>query len=389
MQEDSTLLTVSLIFTGAAALAAVALFARQSLLVAYIALGALLGPWGFRLVTDTSVIAQIGQFGIIFLLFLLGLNLHPQKLLQLLREATLVTVISSAAFSLTGALVSRALGFGVADSLLAGVTMMFSSTIVSLKLLPTTALHHRHMGEIIISVLLLQDILAIFILLVLQGLANAAASAGAIVLLLLSLPVFAAFALLFERHVLVRLITRFDAIREYIFLTAVGWCLGLAELAHALGLSYEIGAFVAGVALATNRISYFIAESLKPLRDFFLIMFFFSLGASFPLPVLPQVALPAVLLALALLLVKPLVFHWLLRWENEPKPLAREIGWRLGQASEFSLLIAVLAVDSGVLGERASQLVQTATLITFLVSSYIVMLRFPTPIAVSDRLRSD
>ena len=109
-------------------------------------------------------------------------------------------------------------------------------------------------------------------------------------------------------------------IREYLFLVTVGWCLGVAALARALGLSYEIGAFIAGVAIAAGPIALYIAESLRPLRDFFLVLFFFALGASFNLPVLQQVLLPALLLSVLLLVAKPLVFKVLLVWQGSRRP---------------------------------------------------------------------
>jgi Kef-type K+ transport system membrane component KefB len=389
MESGLDIFAVCVLFAGAAALAAVALYARQSLLVAYIVLGGLLGPSGLHVVTSTNTIRAIGEVGIIFLLFLLGLNLHPQKLVQGLREATTVTLASSFVFGLTGFLITWAFGFAITESVVVGLVMAFSSTIIGLKLLPTTALHHRHMGEIVISVLLLQDVLAIAMLLLLQGLGAEGLAWRALAPLVIALPAITAGAFLFERYVLVPLMARFDSIQEYIFLTALGWCLGVGQLAESAGLSYEIGAFIAGVALATNRISLFISEHLKPLRDFFLIMFFFSLGAGFDLSVLPQVAAPAVALGAAMLLVKPPTFKVLLVRAGEPPPFAWEVGVRLGQTSEFSLLIAVLAVQAGVLGSTASYLVQAATLLTFIVSSYVVMLRFPTPIAVSARLRRD
>ncbi|HMV39930.1 cation:proton antiporter [Plasticicumulans sp.] len=390
MQADPILFAVFLIFTGAAVLAALALFARQSLLIAYIALGGLCGPAGFNLVAEPRVIEQIGHVGIIFLLYLLGLNLHPQKLLTMLREATRVTAISSAAFAAVAAIIVWGFGYTFAEGIVIGAVMMFSSTIIGLKLLPTTALHQRHMGEVMISVLLLQDILAIFILLLLQGAGQDGGTDWlALGQRLLALPLLFGLALLLERKLLMPLIARFDVIQEYVFLTAVGWCLGMAQLAHALGLSYEIGAFVAGVALATSIIATFIAESLKPLRDFFVIMFFFSVGASFELGALGSVLLPALVLAAAMLWVKPRVFTRLLLAGGEKPRLAYEIGVRLGQVSEFSLLIAVLATQAGVIGTRASSLIQAATLLTFIASSYWVVRRFPTPMAVNDRLRRD
>jgi Kef-type K+ transport system membrane component KefB len=389
MQSDIIVFSIFLIFTGAAIFAGAALYLRQSLLVAYIALGCLVGPGGLGLVTDATTISGIGHVGIIFLLYLLGLNLHPQKLFQMLREAVLVTAASSAVFAVIGFIIAWGFGYAILECFLIGAAMMFSSTIIGLKLLPTTALHHRHVGEIIISVLLLQDIIAILVLLALEGMGREILAWDDALLLVLSLPALAAFAYLFARYLLMRIIQRFDAIQEYVFLVAIGWCLGIAQLGHAFGLSYEMGAFIAGVVLATSPIATFIAESLKPLRDFFLVMFFFALGASFPLPALSLVAVPAAVLAAAMLVVKPLVFKALLVREKEDSRLAGEIGVRLGQVSEFSLLIAVLAARGGVIGEQASYLIQAATLVTFVVSAYLIMFRYPTPIAVNDSLRRD
>ena len=359
------------------------------MLVAYIVLGAVVGPSGLALVSESSTIEGIGHTGIIFLLFLLGLNLHPQKLLNLLREATLVTGASSLVFAAIGFGLAWGLGFGWIECLVIGAVMTLSSTIIGLKLLPTTALHHRHVGEVIISVLLLQDVGAIVLLVVLENLGSPSIAWSTTTYRLLALPGLAIFAFVLEHRLLLPVIARFDTIQEYVFLVAIGWCLGVAQLGHALGLSYEMGAFIAGVALASSPIATFIAESLKPLRDFFLIMFFFSLGAGFSLAVLPDIAAPALVIAVVMLLVKPLVFKHLLMWEKESERLSTEIGVRLGQGSEFALLIAVLALQAGIIGERASFLIQSVTLITFIVSSYVIMMRYPTPIAVSARLRRD
>lgn len=389
MTDDPIIFSIFLIFTGAAILAGIALFARQSLLVAYILLGGLLGPWGFKLIDDASIIQQIGHIGIIFLLFLLGLNLQPAQLLRMFREATLVTIASSLGFAVTGALISWAFGFQPLECLLIGASMMFSSTIIGLKLLPTTALHHRHVGQVMISILLLQDIIAIGILLFLEGFSKTGVEWQQVGILGIALPTLILVSLLFERHILQRLMRRFDTIQEYVFLTSIGWCLGMAQLAKTMGLSYEIGAFIAGVALASSPIALFISERFKPLRDFFLIMFFFSLGASFNISILPDIFIPAAILATLMLASKPLVFSSLLKSTGESSGLSKEVGMRLGQVSEFSLLIALLALNVGAIGTRASYLIQATTLITFMVSSYLIMLRYPTPIAVSDKLRKD
>ncbi|MCY4221196.1 MAG: cation:proton antiporter [Thiotrichales bacterium] len=389
MHGESILDTIFLIFTGGAIVAGLALFARQSMLIAYIALGVLVGPWGFALIEDATTAQGIGEVGIIFLLYLLGLNLHPQKLARMMREATIVTLGSSLVFAAAGFGVALAFGFTTTESLVIGALSMFSSTIIGLKLLPTTTLHHRHTGEIVISVLLLQDVIAIVALLGLDAMSRPNLSTGDAAWLAAALPVVVVAAAVMERWVLTPLIRRFDTIREYIFLAAIGWCLGIAQLGHAMGLSQEIGAFVAGVALARSPVATFIAESLKPLRDFFLVMFFFALGAAFPIPVLAEVALPAVCLGGLMLVLKPVVFHWLLRREHESSRLSMEIGVRLGQLSEFSLLIAAIASQGKVIGPNAAYAIHAATLLTFIVSSYLIMLRYPTPIAVTESLRRD
>lgn len=390
MNENSLVFTFFMIFAGAAVVATLALFARQALLIAYILAGALLGPWGIGLIGDAHIIKEISHTGIIFLLFLIGLNLQPQDLFNMMRKTTVVTLVSSLVFTVVSFVIAFAFGFGLLESLLIGVVSSFSSTIIGLKLLPTTILHHQRTGEVIISIMLFQDLIAIMLLMLLQGHGGAGQGAAWEMLqLFLVLPVFVGVAWLFQKYVLLRLLARFDRIHEYIFLMAIGWSLAAAELAHWLGLSAEIGAFIAGIVLASSPISLFIVERLKPLRDFFLILFFFSLGAGFNLGIIGEILLPGIFMAAAMILIKPPVFRLLLRRSGENLKRANEVGYRLGQMSEFSLLVAVLAMDVGVLSARGSYLVQFATVVTFIVSTYLVVMRFQTPIALSDRLRRD
>ena len=389
MGNDPLVFTFFLIFTGAAIMATLALFARQSLLIAYVVLGVLLGPSVLGLIDQPQVVEQISHIGIIFLLFLLGLNLNPDELLRMVRKTLLVTLLSSALFALGGFLVSLLFGFTLIEALLIGAVTTFSSTIIGLKLLPTSVLHHRRTGEVIISILLMQDLLAILLLVVIKGGAGGGIGLWEPLLLVLKLPLLVLFAWLFTRYVLVPLIRRFDRIQEFIFLAAIGWCLGMVELAEWAGLSAEIGAFIAGVSLATGPVALFVSESLKPLRDFFLVLFFFSLGAKVELDMALPVIVPALVLALVTMVGKPPVFRWLLRRIGESETRSANIGVRLGQMSEFSLLISVVAMQSGVISQHAGYLIQFATLFTFIASSWWIVQKLPTPIALKDELRLD
>jgi Kef-type K+ transport system membrane component KefB len=386
MQQD-IVHTIFLIFTGAAVLATVALYARQALLVVYILLGLLLGPSVLGLVSDPDVIGDIAHIGIIFLLFLMGLELNPREFLTLMGKTIVVTLASSLVFWCSGTLLAVLFGYPLGEALLIGSVMIFSSTIIGLKLLPTTVLHHQRTGEIIISILLLQDFIAILLLLIIEGTRTQGYTIPEFLKLALALPLLVGGAILIVRKVLLRLLQKFDTFREYIFLLAIGWCLGMAEAAAALGVSHEIGAFVGGVTLASSPISLYMSENLKPLRDFFLVLFFFSLGAGFDLGMLGTVLLPALVFALLAVAGKPPVFRFLLARSGESGKRAGEIGARLGQLSEFSLLVSVLALERELIGIEAGYLIQLATLLTFFASTYLVVLRYPTPIALSDELR--
>ena len=395
MHTESVIFSFFLIFTGAALLATLSLYFRQPLLLAYIVLGAILGPFGLAWVVDTKLLADISHIGIIFLLFLIGLDMQPSHLLQMLRKGYMVAFISSLAFALLGFAVGYGFGFSIIDSLFIGASTMFSSTIIGIKLLPTTVLHHKQTGELVVGLLLLQDLLAIILLTLLTTLGQQF-SAGLelslnvdLLISLAALPLIMLAALGFVRWVLLPLIKRFDRFHEYIFLLALGWCLGLAELAHSIGLSAEIGAFIAGVSLASSVISQYIAINLKPIRDFFLVLFFFSIGASFNFPLMHSIWFQCLVLAALVVTIKPIVFGWIIRPICTSKATSWEVGFRLGQTSEFSILIATLAASSMLISESASLLIQATAIITFVASSYLVVWNFKSPIAVKDHLRHD
>jgi Kef-type K+ transport system membrane component KefB len=205
----------------------------------------------------------------------------------------------------------------------------------------------------------------------------------------IALPGLFLFAFLVERYVLIKIIQRFNRIHEYMFLVAIGWCLGLGQLAEYLQISFEVGAFIAGISIAQSPISRFIAESLRPIRDFFLILFFFALGAKLDLSILSGIWVYALILGGTMLLVKPLVLSPLLYKLVPSKTAGWEIGVRLGQISEFALLVGYTAEKSNLISKSAYSLIQLSTIITFIVSSYWVVNRYPTPIATTERLRRD
>ncbi len=387
--EQSLFFSFFVIFSGAAVLATFSLYTHQPIIIAYVALGLIAGPSGFQLVSDPQLLNEISHIGIVFLLFLLGLDMQPSSLIHVLKKASLVALISSAFFFALGYFAGIAFHFTTQESLIMGAAMMFSSTIIGIKLLPTTVLHHKHMGELMIGLLLLQDILAIIVLLVIGSAADPSGEQTHFALTALALPCLILASYITVKWVILPLLEKFDLFHEYIFLMAIGWCLGMAELAEFIGLSKEIGAFIAGITLATHPVAQFMTDKLKPIRDFFLVLFFFTLGANFKIHVLADIWLYALILSAIVIIIKPVTFKVLLSQQLEHSSLAWDVGFRLGQISEFSLLIVYLALSSNLIGEQAAHVIQATAVLTFVVSTYIVIFNYPNPIAPSSKLRRD
>jgi len=400
MEYNELASSIFLIFISSSLLATVTLFLRQPLLISYIIVGALLGPNVFSVISNEYLLSELATIGITFLLFLLGINLQPQNLWKLLKSTTRFTFISSFLFAILGFGLAIALGHRETTAFIVGACTMFSSTIIGLKLLPTTVLHRKTTGEIVISVLLLQDIIAIFILLIIStiGINHAKLSGNLfieifnIIKLFIYLPLFIFAVFFLERYLIRNLLTKYEKIHEYIFLMAIGWCLLCAEVTKNLGVSYEIGAFIAGVSLSRNPISFYISENLKQLRDFFLVLFFFVLGAHMNLFILWDNIIQILIIAGVFLIIKPILFNFLLQKnyvliDHQYDPF--DISLRLGQISEFSLLILYESSKYNFIDKTAYNVMQAVIIITFIVSSYIIINWLNTPLAVSDKLRAD
>lgn len=377
--HNTVLFSIFLIFVGSALIATAALWARQSLLIAYMSLGIITGPWCLGWITDAKIITEIGDTGILFLLFLLGLHLDPQNLLESVKETVWVALISSIAFVTAGFIVCYAMGFSLLESVFIGIALMFSSTIISLKLTPNKFLHHTTMGESMISILLLQDLLAIMVLVGIKAVSTQQSSA--LDFKLLSMPLLILTAFVLEKYILQKIFQSFGHLREYLLVTAVAWCLGMAQLAEVIGLSGEIGAFIGGVAIASDsRVSLYLAECMKPLRDFFLVLFFFSVGATFDICLAKNELAVILALTIVMTIIKPFVFRSLCRNILGLEKQSLELGVRLGQISEFAILVGSIGITHKLISPEVATVIQGSAMISFLVSTYWVVTCYQTPI---------
>lgn len=376
------------IVISAAGLGSLFLFANQPIIIAYIVAGIIIGPYGLGMINNAEAITQMGHIGVILLLFLLGLNLQPQRLLRLFRESALITLCCSLFFFICTLLFALMIQLPLKDAIITAAAMMFSSTVIGLKLIPTTTLHHQKMGEVMTSILLIQDILAITVLLLLN-IDTEQRIDLAIFLIFAKLLIVIVSAYFAVKLMLLPLMKRFDVIQEYSFVATLAWCFCWAEISHRIGLSYETGAFIAGTLLAVSPISNVISIHLKPLREFFLILFFFAIGANINLLASDIYTLWGILFGVVLIRLKAWGFYRALIISNTEAPINKELSARLSQASEFSLLLAYTAVANGLISEQGTTFIQIVTLTTFILSTYWIVSRYPTPISNVNTLRQD
>lgn len=361
---------------------------RQPVLLAYLFGGMLAGPPLLNLVGEVGLLNGLSQIGITLLLFLAGMVLHPNRLGQLMKDTLLITTVGCLIFLLSGYVAFRLIGFQNMAAWVAAGACMFSSTILVVKLLPTTTLHQRHMGSVCIAILIAQDFIAVLLLVLISGDAEGpwVLTAGLLLgkTLLLGVLVF-----LGEQYALRTMMRQTDHYHEVLYILCIGWCMGSALLAHALGLSYEIGAFLAGLSIARSPLSRFLTEQLKPLRDFFLMLFFFTLGAQLRPDIIVSKWWAIFLLSLLILVIKPPVYRLLFRRTGESKEFARETGIRLSPASEFGLIVSAAALLSGRLTEEAAVIIQSVIIVNMILSSWWVVFKTPTPLAFSSQLKQD
>jgi Kef-type K+ transport system membrane component KefB len=378
---------IAIVVIVSALLAWAMLMLRQPIIIGYIAAGVILGPWGLRFVTDIDLINQISDIGITLLLFMAGITLYPGERMHIFGTSLLLTTATSLIFAALSALIMLTLGFTPVESFIGGGAMMFSSTILVVKLMPTITLHQQRMGTVSIAVLIVQDLIAILLISLIKGNANLSLTDGLMSILKGALLV--AGALLLERFIVKRMIAQVERYTELLNLIVLAWCFSVSLSADALGLSHETGAFIGGLSLANNPISRYLSEELRFFRDFFLVLFFFDLGAQLDFMLIRNIALPALLLAVVMLLVKPAVFSSALRIAGENAKFRRELGVRLGQNSEFSFIIAFIAAEKGLLSTSASQLIQLTAIITMAASSYFIVSYYPSPLGSNKNLKID
>lgn len=346
---------------------------RQPLIIGYILSGIIAGPLVFNLVRGSETITTFSELGIAFLLFIVGLHLSPRVIKEVGRAAV-VTGLGQIVFtSLIGYVIGIALGFSWLTSLYIAVALTFSSTIIIMKLLSDKDALDKLYGKISIGFLLVQDLVAILILIIVSSLYSGSGSGTILVYTLFKGVLLLGVLVAVSYYLLPKFSDFFAKSQEFLFLFSISWGLGLSLLFLYIGFSIEVGALIAGIALSMSPYSAEISSKLKPLRDFFIISFFIILGSQMVFVDVTQYIVPAVVFSLFILIGNPLIVMVLMGVLGHSKKNGFMAGLTVAQISEFSLILIALGVKTGSLSQEILSLVTIIGLVTIAGSTYMII----------------
>ncbi len=364
-------LSVLLAVTATAAFALRLL--RQPLVVSYLVAGVLAGPLALDLMRgDEALYRAFANFGVVLLLFVVGLSLNVRHLREIGRSALMAGVGQVLFTAVVGFMILILIPMPMAGRAYLAVAITFSSTIIIVKLLTDKGHVERLYGRHVIGLMIVQDLLALALLVVAQVVGVGDATAPAVTGLALRVLGVVAMLALLTRYILPAILDYAARSGEHLFLTTIAWCFGVAAAVHWAGFSLELGALAAGITLAASPYQPEIASRVRPLRDFFLVLFFLILGATMRLTdVAPVVAIGALLSAF-ILIGNPVILYIIYRWLGFTRRNSFLAGVTAAQVSEFGFVLLLVGERLGHVGGDTLAAFTLTALVTIVASTYLV-----------------
>lgn len=366
---------------------------KQPLLIGYILTGLIAGPIFFNILSSNEGYETFSHIGISLLLFIVGLHLNL-KLIKEVGVISLVTGIGQVLFtSIIGTVISYALGFSFFSSIVIAIALTFSSTIIIVKLLSDKRDIETLYGKISMGFLIVQDLVAVIILMILSTfLTGDTSNLQALFLKTLAFATLAVFlTYVFSKYILPKFLDSISKSTELMFLFIITWCFGVSSLFQYIGFSLEVGALLAGISLASSPYQFEISSRVRPLRDFFIVMFFILLGSQMVPPIegienadfieklgligteLSPILLPAVLLSLFVLIGNPIIVLLLMTYLGYSSRTGFLAGLTVAQISEFSLILAMLGNQTGFISDSVVVMITFVGIITITGSTYMIL----------------
>ena len=347
---------------------------KQPVMLGYIIAGVIISPFIIKFGASHEITNFFSKLGVAFLLFIVGLHMNPRVLREIGISSLVIGIVQMViTFLLSFALALYVLGFNVVSSAYIGIALAFSSTIIILKFLADKREIESLYGKISIGILITQDLVAIAIL---MGISSTASGVN-----------FSSFALkgilggialivvlfLIGYSILPRIVKNIAKHQELLFLFSITWAFAIGALFNYLGFSIEIGALIAGIVLSISAYSIEISSKIKPLRDFFLIVFFIILGLNIDISSIGSILVNAIILSIAVLVLKSVIVMALMAFAGYTKRTNFIVGTTLAQISEFSLVIVALGVSLEHVPQEVLSTLTLTAIITMTVSTYLII----------------
>jgi len=351
---------------------------NQPIIIGYILAGIVIAfiiEFGFVQIDASKVIIDIfSQFGIAFLLFIVGLHLNPKVIKEIGLSALLIGLGQIILTFIAGFLVSlNLIGFDLITSVYVGIALAFSSTIITMKLLSDKKQLDSLFGKISIGILIIQDLVAIGVLMFISSMSRGGSFSSFAIRGLLSGGGLIVMLFLVGFFILPKLTRNIAKSQELLFLFSICWCFVIAALFSYMGFSIEIGALLAGIVLSMSPYSVEIISRVRPLRDFFLIIFFIILGLNIQISNIGSIISNAIILSLVALIFKPFILMVLMALFGYTKRTNFQVGTTLAQISEFSLIVLILGVSIGHVTNDVLSTLAVTLIITIILSTYMII----------------
>jgi Kef-type K+ transport system membrane component KefB len=370
---DTVFSGLSLIIVIGAAVAFIMRLIGQPLIIGHIITGIIVGPAVLHLIKSPDALALFSDLGIALLLFIIGLGLNPQIIREVGKTATYVALFQVGAVIALGWTIGTGLGLSSTSAAFLGACLSFSSTIIILKMLSDKREQGRLYGKIAISVSLVQDLIAIALVVFTSASSSQSVAIGSTISLAIK-GGFLVFIIYWISNQIMPLFHRFISnSQEFLFLFAIAWGLGSAALFQKAGLSSEIGALLAGICLATQPYAQEIGSRLRPLRDFFVIVFFIALGANLNLEDIGSNLTIILISALVVIIAKPLISVAILGYLGYTKRTSFKASVALAQVSEFSIVLILLGKERGLIDSSLVTTITFIALCSIAASSYLIL----------------
>jgi monovalent cation:H+ antiporter-2, CPA2 family len=354
---------------------------KQPLILGYIGAGIIIGPHTppFNLISNTDVLNLFSEIGIILLLFTVGMEFPIQKLKNIGKRATIITVIEQIGTLIVGYFVGQALGFSFYNSVFMAVALSVSSTVIIIKVLEELQVLRKESSYLTLGVLIIEDVVILSIFAILQSTSISGTVSITEVLMPIGLTVaFISAVLIIGSKTIPRLVDYVAKTNhsDVLVVAVLGLAFGFAYISNILGISVAVGAFFAGVLIAESKSHAVTSILTTPIKDMFVAIFFVSVGALMDISLIPVFIIPSLILIATTSLFKFAIVFFSSRSQGFSKKIAFQTGISLSSSrgGEMSLIVAKGGIDIGVASSVILPIVGTITIISIILSSYLIKL---------------